>query len=110
MNAGGFAHTNSGWNNGDPVWENGFSKDGNIIVKKVNAYGIEVSDPSSKYSSQITPGVFAVWYGAMQILTINGDTSIFTKVKSQQYECGKVKLVPHTENGELMGSNLIFID
>lgn len=110
MNAGGFAYTNSGWNGGNPVWETGFTKHGNLIAKKVNAYGIEVSDPSSKYSSQITPGVFSVWYGAMQILTVNGDESIFTKVKSQQFECGKVRLLPHYQDDVLIGSNLIFID
>ena len=110
QNAGGFAYTNSGWNGGNPVWESGFSKDGNIIAKKVNAYGIEVSDPNSKNSSQITPGVFSVWYGAMQILTVNGDESVFTKLKSEQVECGKVRLLPHTVNGTLMGSNLIFVD
>lgn len=110
MNAGGFAYTNSGWNGGNPVWETGFSKNGNIIAKKVNAYGIEVSDPSTKHSSKITPGVFSVWYGAMQILTVNGDESIFTKVRSQQFECGKVRLVPHIVNDVVMGSNLIFID
>lgn len=110
QNAGGFAYTNSGWNGGNPVWESGFSKDGNIIAKKVNAYGIEVSDPSTKYSSQITPGVFSVWYGAMQVLTVNGDESIFTKIKSEQVECGKVRLLPHRENGVLLGSNLIYVD
>lgn len=110
QNAGGFAYTNSGWNSGNPVWESGFSKDGNVIAKKVNAYGIEVSDPSTKYSSHITPGVFSVWYGAMQILTVNGDESIFTKVKTEQFECGKVRLLPHREDGVLIGSNLIFID
>ena len=110
QNAGGFAFTNGGWNGGNPVWESGFSKDGNVIAKKVNAYGIEVSDPSTKYSSHITPGVFSVWYGAMQILTVNGDESIFTKVKSEQVECGKVRLLPHREDGILLGSNLIFID
>jgi hypothetical protein len=110
QNAGGFAFTNNGWNEGNPVWESGFSKDGNVIAKKVNAYGIEVSDPSTKYSSQITPGVFSVWYGAMQILTVNGDESVFTKVKSDQVECGKVRMLPHRENGVLLGSNIIFID
>lgn len=110
QNAGGFAYTNSGWNGGSPVWESGFSKDGNIIAKKVNAYGIEVSDPVSRYSSKITPGVFSVWYGAMQILTVNGDESIFTKIKSEQVDCGKVRFLPHRVDGVLVGSNLIFID
>lgn len=109
-NAGGFAYTNSGWNGGNPVWESGFTKDGNIVAKKINAYGIEVADPSTKHSSQITPGVFSVWYGAMQILTINGDESVFTKIKTNQMDCGKVRLLPHYQDGVLIGSNLIFID
>lgn len=110
MTAGGFAYTNDGWNGGNPTWIGGLSKNGNLIVKNVNAYGIEVSDPTSKNTSKITPGVFSVWYGAMQILTVNGDESIFTKVKSDQYECGRVRLLPHYEDGVLMGSNLVFID
>nr|DAJ08094.1 MAG TPA: protein of unknown function (DUF5047) [Caudoviricetes sp.] len=111
QNAGGFAYTNSGWNGGEPVWESGFSKDGNVIAKKVNAYGIEVADPYSKYSSQITPGVFSVWYGAMQILTVNGDESIFTKVKIQnQAECGKVRMLPHIVDNVLLGTNIVYID
>lgn len=110
-NAGGFAFTNSGWNGGNPVWESGFTKNGNIIAKKVNAYGIEVSDPNTKYSSQITPGVFSVWYGAMQILTVNGDESVFTKLKvKDQAECGKIRFIPHYQDGKLNGTNLVFID
>ena len=110
QNAGGFAYTNSGWNGGNPVWESGFTKDGNIIAKKVNAYGIEVSDPTTKYSSQITPGVFSVWYGAMQVLTVNGDETFIPKLRTEQAECGKVRLLPHRQDGVLIGSNLIFID
>ena len=110
QNAGGFAYTNSGWNKGEPVWESGFSKDGNIIAKKVNAYGVTVSDPSSKSSSQITPGVFSVWYGAMQVLTVNGEESIFTKLKAEQVDCGRVRLLPYRRDGVLLGANLVFID
>lgn len=109
QNAGGFAYTNGGWNNGSPVWESGFSKDGNIIAKLISARGIEVSD-EKKYSSKITPGEFLVTYGTMPIITLNVDESIFTKVKSNQVDCGKVRLVPHREDGVLVGSNLIFID
>lgn len=108
--ADGFAVTNSGWNNGKPNWIGGFTKDSNLIVKKINAYGIEVSDPNTKYVSHITPGAFSVWYGAMQILTINGDESIFTKVKSNQIECGRIRLLPHIKDGVLLGSNLVFLD
>lgn len=34
----GFAWTNTGWNDGNPVWENGFSRDGNAILNAIYAY------------------------------------------------------------------------
>lgn len=36
--ASGFAWTNTGWNDGNPVWENGFSRDGNAILNAIYAY------------------------------------------------------------------------
>ncbi len=36
--ASGFAWTNDGWNDGNPVWENGFSRDGNAILNAIYAY------------------------------------------------------------------------
>lgn len=38
--AGGFAYTTTGWNNGSPVWQYGFTADGNSILKVLTAYGI----------------------------------------------------------------------
>lgn len=38
--AGGFAYTNSGWNNGAPVWQYGMTADGNIICRVLSAVGI----------------------------------------------------------------------
>ncbi len=36
--ASGFAWTNTGWNDGNPVWENGFSRDGNAILNAIYSY------------------------------------------------------------------------
>lgn len=34
----GFAWTNDGWNNGNPLWEYGFDKNGNAILNQIYAY------------------------------------------------------------------------
>lgn len=36
-NSEGFAFTDSGWNNGDPIWEHGISRDGNAILNTIIA-------------------------------------------------------------------------
>ena len=36
----GFAYTNSGWNNGSPVWQYGMTADGNILCNVLSAVGI----------------------------------------------------------------------
>jgi hypothetical protein len=36
----GFAYTNSGWNDGSPVWQYGMTADGNIICNVLSAVGI----------------------------------------------------------------------
>ena len=38
--ANGFAYTNSGWNNGSPVWRYGMTADGNLICNVLSAVGI----------------------------------------------------------------------
>lgn len=36
----GFAWTNDGWNNGNPVWQYGFDKNGNAILNQIYAYNL----------------------------------------------------------------------
>lgn len=36
----GFAWTNDGWNDGNPVWENGFDRNGNAILNAIYAYSL----------------------------------------------------------------------
>lgn len=38
--ANGFAYTNSGWNDGSPVWQYGMTADGNIICNVLSAVGV----------------------------------------------------------------------
>ena len=38
--ANGFAYTNTGWNEGSPVWQYGMTADGNIICNVLSAVGI----------------------------------------------------------------------
>jgi len=60
-NAGGYAFTNSGWNNGNPDWQYGFTKDGNAVFNKVCAYGLKVSDPWGDFSAEVSPNAFKIW-------------------------------------------------
>lgn len=90
LNTGGFAYTNSGWNNGNPVWQYGFDKNGNAIYKKVCAYGMEVSNPNGSYSATISPDAFKIWQDAVLLLDaskeglkiFNGGITIFKGVGS----------------------------
>ncbi len=90
LNAGGYAYTNSGWNNGNPVWQYGFDKNGNAIYKKVCAYGMEVSNPNGSYSATISPDAFKIWQNAVLLLDaskeglkiFNGGITIFKGVGS----------------------------
>lgn len=42
-NAGGYAWTNNGWNNGSPNWEYGVSKDGDAVIRSIAANKISAS-------------------------------------------------------------------
>lgn len=106
INAGGFAYTNKGWNNGEPVWEYGFSKNGNAVFKMVSAYGVEVSDPNQDYSAQMIPTGFDIYYRTQKVLTVNEQRTEITDVLvKRRLESGKIQLVPHEE-----GADFIYVD
>lgn len=117
LTEGGFAYTNSGWNGGNPSYEYGFDKFGNAIFNKVCAYGIEVSDPNTKYSAKITPEAFETYFGAMPTSSFNGEMSEVRKMKIlESFQTGKSLLVPHYEEDELtgkpklIGTDLVFLE
>lgn len=63
-NAGGYAWTNSGWNNGSPNWEYGVSKDGDAVIRSIAANKISasyittdiLSSPTGKFSFNLDTG------------------------------------------------------
>lgn len=63
-NAGGYAWTNNGWNNGSPNWEYGVSKDGDAVIRSIAANKISASyittdillSPTGKFSFNLDTG------------------------------------------------------
>ena len=63
-NAGGYAWTNNGWNNGSPNWEYGVSKDGDAVIRSIAANKISasyittdiLSSPTGKFSFNLESG------------------------------------------------------
>lgn len=63
-NAGGYAWTNNGWNNGLPNWEYGVSKDGDAVIRSIAANKISanyittdiLSSPTGKFSFNLDTG------------------------------------------------------
>ena len=95
----GFAWCLTGWNDGNPFWQNGITKDGNAIFKFVYANGIEVANENVEYSARITPRAFEIWYRAMKVITMNADLTKLTKVKVNNYlDIGRIRIIPHTSN------------
>lgn len=77
-NAGGYAFTNSGWNNGNPDWQYGFTKDGNAVFNKVCAYGLKVSDPWGDFSAEVSPNAFKIWQdGVLKLDASYGGLNIY---------------------------------
>lgn len=105
MTENGFAYTNSGWNNGNPVWEYGLDKEGNAIFKSVSAYGVEVSDPNQDYSAQMIPTGFDIFYKTDKVLTVNEKRTEITDVLvKRRLESGKIQFVPND-----LGADFIYI-
>lgn len=77
-NAGGYAFTNSGWNNGNPNWQYGITKAGNAIFNKVCAYGMELADPYGNFSAKITPDSFKIYQdGSLKLDASYGGLDIY---------------------------------
>lgn len=111
VTGGGFAVSTTGWNDGSPIWETGFTKEGNAVFNFVSAHGIEVADINTEYRATITPEAFEIWYRGMQMISANADESRFTKIKVDTYaEAGRVRIIPHIKDGVEIGTNIVFLD
>lgn len=69
--AEGFAWTTSGWNNGSPVWSYGVTSSGFAMFKRLSAEGIDVTNASTPYRSEITPEHFNIYYMNELLITID---------------------------------------
>lgn len=111
MTAAGIAWTNNGWNDGSPVWSYGATSAGDALFRMLSAEGIEVSKVGEDYNIEMTPRAFRIYYKEMLVTEIEADEMTIPKaIFTSHAECGKIRLVPHTENGSVTGTNIVFID
>lgn len=107
MTANGIAWTNTGWNDGSPVWQSGVTAAGDALFRLLSAEGIEVSKAGEDYNIEITPRAFRIYYRNMLVTNIEADEMTIPKAVFTSYaECGKVRLVPYGTTG----TNLVFVD
>lgn len=111
MTSEGIAWTADGWNDGNPVWSYGATAAGDALFRMLSAEGIEVGKVGEDYNIEMTPRAFRIYYREMLVTEIEADEMTIPKAMFTTYaECGKIRLVPHTENGVVMGTNMVFID
>ena len=111
MTATGIAWTSNGWNNGEPVWSYGATSAGDALFRNLSAGGIEVSKVGDDYNIEITPRAFNIYYKDMLVTHIEADEMTIPKAHFTTYaECGKIRFAPHTVNGAVTGTDLVFID
>ncbi len=111
MTASGIAWTTTGWNNGNPEWSYGVTAAGDALFRLLSAEGIEVSKINTDYKIKITPSAFQIYYREMLVTNIEADEMKIPKALFSTYaQCGKVQVVPYESNGEVIGTNLIFLD
>ena len=106
INAGGFAYTNTGWNNGDPVWQYGTDKLGNAIFNTISALGISIANPNSNTRTEINNEEFAILTGEEKVVTVNKGTTYLKQMEVREHlTMGKARFFP-TEDG----MNLVILD
>ena len=111
MTAQGVAWTDSGWNDGNPVWSYGATGAGDALFRKLSAEGISVSKVGEDYEIQITPRAFAIRYRGMTVTEINADEMSIPNASISHYlQIGKIRWVPAINDGTLIGTDLVYIE
>lgn len=111
MTAQGIAWTTTGWNDGSPVWAYGVTAAGDALFRLLSAEGIEVSKVGEDYNIEITPSAFRIFYRNMLVTNIEADEMNIPKAFFTTYaQCGRVRLIPYTQSGVEVGTNLVFLD
>lgn len=107
MVGGAFVWTNNGWQGGPENWtDGGIDANGNAIFNFIMASGIEVSTPTSDYSSSMKPDGFGIDYrGQSSILMTALKTIVTDLVVGQRLTSGKIQLVPNEA-----GADFVYVD
>lgn len=84
----GFAWTNTGWNDGNPVWETGFDRNGNAILNAIYAYTLT--------ADVITSGILKSQNGASWINMNDGTFSFGYVDKWLDIDTGETEEDYHT--------------
>ena len=101
--AQGFAWTNTGWNNGSPVWSYGVTSSGFAMFKRLSAEGIDVTNATSDFRAEITPERFNIYYQNELIITIDATNraiktprliSPYSTTSANYIQIGKLRFVP----------------
>lgn len=111
MTANGIAWTADGWNGGSPVWSYGASSAGDAFFRMLSAEGIEVSKVGADYHIEITPQTFSIYYKEMPVTVIDADQMTIPKASiTHTLEIGKIRFIPYSENGVVVGTNIVYVD
>lgn len=108
---GQLAWTTTGWNNGNPDWQYGISKDGNALFRKILTEGIDIGQADSDYITKLTPSQWQILYRNMPVMAVTEDEMRIPKVITSEYfGVGRIKFVPAFEDGVMVGTDIVFVD
>lgn len=108
---GQFAWTVTGWNDGNPDWQYGISRDGNIILRKLMVEGIDIGRAGDDYLTKLTPSGWRIFFREMPVVTVLEDEMRIPKAISTEYfGVGRIKIIPSFFEGALIGTDIVFLD
>lgn len=111
MTATGLAWTNSGWNDGAPVWSYGVTAAGDALFRLLSAEGIEVNKAGQDYRISITPSTFQIYYQHQLVTNIEADKMTIPKLRvTNTAEFGRIQIVPYVISGSMVGTGIVFLD
>lgn len=105
MTSNGIAWTDSGWNNGEPVWQYGATFAGDALFRMLSAEGINVSNPVDPYRLELTPREFKIYRGTSLLTSIDFDVMNIQKLNVREsIAVGNIMIQPYYEGEELKGT------
>lgn len=122
-NAGGYAWTNNGWNNGSPNWEYGVSKDGDAVIRSIAANKISasyittdiLSSPTGKFSFNLETGhIYASDVDLTGVFCVKGSKYNLKIINTSRYVSLGISPLPvlglQREIGETKSGFIGFVD